>query len=76
LSDSDSDPNSDSEEKFFLKHVDDKVRRFFWGLGLESQWDYALPLANAILRVFGVGDEEEDGWEEWKEGALKRAWGR
>lgn len=33
---------------------DEKIRRFFWGLGLETEWNYALPLANAILRVFGV----------------------
>ncbi|KAI6383212.1 hypothetical protein MCOR25_000133 [Pyricularia grisea] len=46
---------------------DDKVRRFFWGLALEPKWSYALPLANAILRVFGVVQE----WTEWKEGALK-----
>ncbi|KAK7397617.1 hypothetical protein QQX98_013015 [Neonectria punicea] len=47
---------------------DEKVRRFFWGLGLEPNWAYALPLANAILRVFGF----EQGWDEWKEVALKR----
>lgn len=47
---------------------DEKVRRFFWGLGLEPEWACALPLANAILRIFGV----EEGWDEWKEGALKR----
>lgn len=47
---------------------DEKVRRFFWGLGLEPEWAYALPLANAILRIFGV----EEGWDEWKKGALKR----
>ncbi|KAI1204925.1 uncharacterized protein F4807DRAFT_300500 [Annulohypoxylon truncatum] len=47
---------------------DEKVRRFFWGLGLESKWDYALPLANAILQVFGV----EQGWDEWRELALKQ----
>jgi hypothetical protein len=47
---------------------DEKMRRFFWGLGLESKWAYVLPLANAILEVFGV----EQGWDEWKVGALKR----
>jgi hypothetical protein len=47
---------------------DEKVRRFFWGLGLEPNWAYALPLTNAILRVFGF----EQGWDEWKEVALKR----
>ncbi|RMZ81076.1 hypothetical protein DV738_g2395, partial [Chaetothyriales sp. CBS 135597] len=47
---------------------DEKVRRFFWGLGLEPEWAYALPLANAILQVFGV----EQGWGEWRELALKR----
>ncbi|KAI8632816.1 hypothetical protein F5Y19DRAFT_462610 [Xylariaceae sp. FL1651] len=33
---------------------DQKVRRFFWGMGLEPKWTYALPLASAILKVFGV----------------------
>ncbi|KAK1772146.1 hypothetical protein QBC33DRAFT_574830 [Phialemonium atrogriseum] len=47
---------------------DEKVRRFFWGLGLEPEWACALPLANAILQVFGV----EQSWDEWKEVALKR----
>ncbi|KPM37943.1 hypothetical protein AK830_g8644 [Neonectria ditissima] len=47
---------------------DEKARRFFWGLGLESEWAYALPLANAILEIFGV----EQGWDEWKEVALRR----
>ncbi|KAI1420819.1 hypothetical protein F5Y12DRAFT_771111 [Xylaria sp. FL1777] len=47
---------------------DEKVRRFFWGLGLEPKWAYALPLAKAILQVFGV----EKGWDEWREVALKR----
>jgi hypothetical protein len=46
---------------------DEKARRFFWGLGLEPKWAYALPLANAILEVFGV----EQGWDEWKVGTLK-----
>ncbi|KAM0425083.1 hypothetical protein ACHAPT_009643 [Fusarium lateritium] len=48
--------------------TDEKVRRFFWGLGLESERTYALPLANAILQVFGV----EQGWYGWEEVALKR----
>ncbi|KAF1954022.1 hypothetical protein CC80DRAFT_595556 [Byssothecium circinans] len=47
---------------------DEKVRRFFWGLGLESNWACALPLANAILQVFGV----DQGWDEWRELALKQ----
>ncbi|KAG6355234.1 hypothetical protein INS49_004315 [Diaporthe citri] len=46
---------------------DERVRRFFWGLGLESKWKHALPLANAILQVFGV----EQGWDEWKACALE-----
>ncbi|OAQ61177.1 aminoglycoside phosphotransferase [Pochonia chlamydosporia 170] len=59
-----------SEKKSGLaSHMgDEKARRFFWGLGLESEWEYALPLANAILGVFGV----EQGWDEWKELALKQ----
>lgn len=47
---------------------DEKVRRFFWGLGLETKWARALPLANALLQVFGV----EQSWDEWKETALER----
>ncbi|TIC95251.1 hypothetical protein CH35J_007873 [Colletotrichum higginsianum] len=47
---------------------DEMVRRFFWGLGLEAEWTYALPLAKAILVVFGV----EEDWEEWRQGAFKR----
>lgn len=47
---------------------DERVRRVLWGLGLELEWTYAIPLAKAILRVFGV----EQGWDEWKECALKR----
>lgn len=47
---------------------DEKMRRFLWGLGLEPEWAYALPLANAILQVFAV----EQGWDEWKGVALKR----
>ncbi|WDK19158.1 hypothetical protein CGRA01v4_10445 [Colletotrichum graminicola] len=29
---------------------DEKMRRFFWGLGLEHEWTLAFPLAKAILR--------------------------
>lgn len=47
---------------------DERVRRFLWGLGFESKWVYALPLANAILQVFGV----EQGWDEWKKCSLER----
>jgi aminoglycoside phosphotransferase (APT) family kinase protein len=47
---------------------DERVRRYLWGLGLESKWVYALPLANAILRVFGV----DQGWDEWKQSSLER----
>ncbi len=51
------------------RHIgDEKMRRFFWGLGLETKWSYVLPLAKAILQVFRV----EQGWEEWKDVALKR----
>ena len=46
---------------------DEKARRFFWGLALESKWSYALPLANAILRIFGVDQD----WTTWREAALK-----
>jgi len=47
---------------------DEKVRRFFWGLGLESEWTNALPLANAILQIFGI----EQGWDEWSKAAMER----
>lgn len=47
--------------------VDEKVRRFFWGLALEPKWSHALPLASAILEVFGVGQD----WTQWRETALK-----
>ncbi|KAK5628557.1 hypothetical protein RRF57_004272 [Xylaria bambusicola] len=47
--------------------VDEKVKRFFWGLALEPKWSYALPLANAILKVFGVDQE----WATWREMALR-----
>lgn len=47
---------------------DERVRRYLWGLGLESEWIHALPLAQAILQVSGV----EQGWDEWKACALER----
>ncbi|PNP46605.1 hypothetical protein THARTR1_10722 [Trichoderma harzianum] len=47
--------------------VDEKVRRFFWGLALESEWSDALPLATAILEAFGI----QQDWAQWKEMALK-----
>lgn len=47
--------------------ADEKVRRFFWGLALETEWKYALPLANAILKAFGVVED----WSQWKDSALK-----
>jgi hypothetical protein len=40
--------------------TDEKVRRYFWGLALEPEWTYALPLANAILKAFGV----VEGWSQ------------
>ncbi|KAI1814727.1 hypothetical protein GGS20DRAFT_547117 [Poronia punctata] len=46
--------------------TDEKVRRFFWGLALEPEWSYALPLANAILEIFGVDQD----WTTWRERAL------
>ncbi|KAK1471609.1 hypothetical protein CCUS01_06093 [Colletotrichum cuscutae] len=45
---------------------DEKMRRFFWGLGLEHDWTGALPLAKALLQVFGV----EQSWDEWREEQL------
>jgi hypothetical protein len=47
--------------------VDEKVRRFFWGLALEPKWSHALPLASAILEVFEVGQD----WTRWREAELK-----
>lgn len=47
--------------------TNEKIRRFFWGLAIEPEWGYALPLANAILKAFGV----VEGWSQWKERELK-----
>lgn len=47
---------------------DGKMRRFLWGLGLEAEWAYALPIADAILRTFGV----EQDWDEWENVALRQ----
>ncbi|UKZ88272.1 uncharacterized protein TrAFT101_004034 [Trichoderma asperellum] len=47
--------------------INEKARRFFWGLALESEWLNALPLAIAILEVFGVSQD----WAQWRETALK-----
>lgn len=47
--------------------ADEKMRRFFWGLGLETKWKYALPLATAILRVFGISQS----WDEWSTVAVR-----
>lgn len=47
--------------------ADEKARRLFWGLALESEWSDALPLAIAILQVFGVSQD----WAQWRETALK-----
>ncbi|KAL6803264.1 hypothetical protein GGI42DRAFT_360077 [Trichoderma sp. SZMC 28013] len=46
--------------------VDEKARRFFWGLALESEWSNALPLAVAILEAFGIRQD----WVQWREMAL------
>lgn len=40
----------------------EKVRRFFWGLGLR------VAIGKCLLQVFEI----EHGWDEWKEVALKR----
>lgn len=47
---------------------DEKMRRFFWGLGLETEWKYALPLAIAILNIFGV----TQSWDTWSALAMRR----
>jgi hypothetical protein len=46
--------------------ANEKVRRYFWGLALEPKWENALPLANGILKAFGVIED----WQVWKESAL------
>ncbi|KAL7955738.1 hypothetical protein V8C34DRAFT_326895 [Trichoderma compactum] len=46
--------------------VDEKARRFFWGLALESEWSNALPLAVAILEAFGI----QQDWVRWRDRAL------
>ncbi|KAK3368647.1 hypothetical protein B0H63DRAFT_529009 [Podospora didyma] len=55
------------DPRFASQARDEKVRRFFWGLGLEVEWASALPLANAVLQVFGV----EQSWDAWEVEALK-----
>ncbi|PKK51859.1 hypothetical protein CI102_5872 [Trichoderma harzianum] len=47
--------------------VDEKARRFFWGLALESEWSDAFPLATAILEAFGIRQD----WAQWREMELK-----
>ncbi|KAH0522736.1 hypothetical protein TsFJ059_006534 [Trichoderma semiorbis] len=47
--------------------VDEKARRFFWGLDLETEWSNALPLAVAILEAFGIRQD----WAQWSKMALK-----
>ncbi|KAI9050082.1 hypothetical protein LZ554_006226 [Drepanopeziza brunnea f. sp. 'monogermtubi'] len=49
--------------------ADEKVRRYFGGLAVEPEWKHALPLANAILKAFGVLQED---WPQWRESALKK----
>lgn len=48
--------------------TNEQVRRFVWGLAHEKEWEYALPLAKALLQVFGV----EQGWDEWRVTALQK----
>ncbi|KAF4977188.1 hypothetical protein FZEAL_6250 [Fusarium zealandicum] len=50
---------------------DGKMRRFFWGLALETEWSSALPLANGILQAFG----EKEPWDTWKEEQLRHCQG-
>ncbi|KAK2755077.1 hypothetical protein FQN54_006606 [Arachnomyces sp. PD_36] len=50
-----------------LGACDEKARRFFWGLALESEWEDAQPMAEGILKTFGV----TESWDQWKEKALK-----
>lgn len=45
----------------------EKVRRFFWGLTFVPKWEHAQPIANGILKAFGVNKS----WPQWKEAALK-----
>ena len=55
-----------SEKSSRLVAVDEKARRFLWGLAHEANWSNALPLAVAILKVFGV----TTFWTDWREVAL------
>lgn len=48
--------------------LDEKVRRFFWGLAMQEKWFDALPLAQAILKVFGVNTP----WTDWEKMALEK----
>lgn len=49
----------------------DKVRRFMWGLGAETEWEYAMPLATALLEAFGAGTEVD--WGEMEGEAVAQA---
>lgn len=48
-------------------NVDERVRRVVWGLAHETKWSYALPLVNALLKIFGI----DKTWEEWRVAALE-----
>jgi aminoglycoside phosphotransferase (APT) family kinase protein len=57
-----------------IMSANDKVRRFMWGLGAETEWRHALPLAKALLETFGGGGGGEEAvvWEQWKEEQLQK----
>ncbi len=53
-----------------IMSVHEKVRRFMWGLGAETDWAEARPLVGAIFEAFGDGTDVD--WEEWKDRELER----
>ena len=56
-----------------IMSANEKVRRFMWGLGAETDWTYARPLVNAIFEAFG--ERKDVKWEEWKDKELERRQG-
>jgi aminoglycoside phosphotransferase (APT) family kinase protein len=53
-----------------IMSANEKVRRFIWGLGAETDWGYAQLLAEALLEAFDGGGEDVAS-EQWKEVQLR-----
>ncbi|OAR02657.1 hypothetical protein LLEC1_01828 [Akanthomyces lecanii] len=52
-----------TENRSRLVVVEEKVRRFFWGLAHEPNWSDALPLVVGNLNGLGVATV----WSDWRE---------